>query len=116
MKVITELLALGEKKSWLRESCWWSILLALGSLRKSSVDWKDEALSGSVTSIFVEYKAWTPEKVAIAVKLPLWYPNHDWTTSLSPSFKSGDVLSTSSLSNLVALLKVREHHIFTPIF
>ncbi|KAH9929645.1 DNA polymerase phi-domain-containing protein [Amylocystis lapponica] len=83
-EVLAELLALGEKKSWLRESAWWTIGLAVDVL---------------------ENKIWTPEKVALVLKLQSLYPSRDWRKLLSPTFKQSEILSTGNLTALAKVLK-----------
>ncbi|KAI0806965.1 DNA polymerase phi-domain-containing protein [Fomes fomentarius] len=104
-EVIAQLLALGEKKSWLRESVWWSISLAVDNLTSSDVSWKDDALDATITAIYSESKGWTPEKVALTLKLQSSYPSRDWKKVLSPTFKNPDLLSTGNLSIIARILK-----------
>lgn len=103
-KVIQELMTLSEKKSWLRESCWWSIGLALEKLQSASVSWKEETAKTSLYKIFSG--SWTTEKVAIALKLQPQYPNIDWSKILSPQFKSSEILSSKNFGVLASILKV----------
>lgn len=105
-EVITQLSALGEKKSWLRESVWWSISLAVDTLTSSDVSWKDDALDATITAIYSESKSWTPEKVALTLKLQSFYPSRDWKKVLSPTFKNPDLLSTGNLTIIARILKV----------
>ncbi|KAI0350071.1 hypothetical protein OH77DRAFT_1100919 [Trametes cingulata] len=104
-EVLAQLLALGEKKSWLRESAWWSIGLAVDALIASEVSWKDEAVDATFAAIYSEAKAWTPEKVALTLKLQAAYPSRDWKKLLAPTFKNPDLLSTGNLSTLARILK-----------
>ncbi|EIW60756.1 DNA-directed DNA polymerase [Trametes versicolor FP-101664 SS1] len=104
-EVITELLALGEKKSWLRESAWWSIGLAADALAASAVSWKGEAVDATISALYSETKAWTPEKVALTLKLQAAYPSREWKKLLAPTFKNPDLLSTGNLSTLARILK-----------
>jgi DNA polymerase phi len=103
-KVIQELVALSEKKSWLRESCWWSISMAMEKLQSSTVSWKEEAGEQALSQLFEG--SWTPEKVAIALKLQPQYPNSDWLSILSSRFKGSEILSSKNLSTLAVILKV----------
>lgn len=103
-KVIQELISLSEKKSWLRESCWWSIGLAMEKLSRSSVPWKDEATNKAFAFLFSG--SWTPEKVAIALKLQPYFPNEDWATIHSTRFKGSDILTSKNLGALASILKV----------
>lgn len=105
-ELLSQLLALGEKKSWLRETVWWTIGLALDALDSSNVDWKGEATELTLQSIFVDNKIWTPEKTALALKLQASYPELDWRKFLSPTFKNPELLSAGNLSVLAKILKV----------
>ena len=103
---LTELLALGEKKSWLKESCWWTLLSVVDSLHSAEVTWKTEALKLLLNRIFVDDKTWCPEKIAILLKLQTLYPSQDWQVYCSPVFKVADVLATVNLPILGSILKV----------
>lgn len=105
-EAITQLLVLGEKKSWLRESAWWTITLAIDALEESSVEWKDAAVDVTLQHLFIENKIWSPEKVALALKLQSLHPDRDWKKFFSPSFKNPDLLNGSNLQNLARILKV----------
>ncbi len=105
-EVLAQLLELGEKKSWLRESVWWSIGLAVDALAKSDVSWKDEAVDATIAALYSESKAWTPEKVALTLKLQSAFPSREWKKLLSPTFKNPDLLSTGNLSAIARILKV----------
>ncbi|KAH9857639.1 DNA polymerase phi-domain-containing protein [Lenzites betulinus] len=104
-ELITQLIAVGEKKSWLRESAWWSVALAVTALAASEVSWKDEALDATISAIYSEAKTWTPEKVALTVKLQAAHPSRDWKKQLAPTFKNPDLLSTGNLATLARILK-----------
>ena len=104
-EVLAELAALGEKKSWLRESAWWTIGLAVDALHSSEVPWKDEALDSTVQSLLVENKTWTPEKIALTLKLQKYSPARDWQTLMSPTFKQSHVLSAGNYSFLARIFK-----------
>jgi DNA polymerase phi len=106
--VIEQLFALGNSKSWLRESAWWSIGLGVQSLEQSSVSWKEAALEWTISSILS--KEWSPEKVALVLKLQTYHPDYPWDESLKPTFKTADLLATSSLSTLAQILRVRHDH------
>jgi len=105
-ETIKALFALGEKKSWLRESAWWSIALAVDPLKDSEVPWKTEAVEVTLQQLFVENKIWSPEKVALGLKLQTLYPDRDWRKLFSPSFKNPDLLHSANLQNLAQILKV----------
>ncbi|EGO20980.1 hypothetical protein SERLADRAFT_452123 [Serpula lacrymans var. lacrymans S7.9] len=104
-EVLTELIVLGDKKSWLRESAWWSIGLAIDVLSTSDAPWKKEAFEATIQSIFVDQNIWTPEKVAVALKMQLLVPQHNWQKTLSTTFKSPDLLSPVNLSALAQIMK-----------
>ncbi|KAI0792872.1 DNA polymerase phi-domain-containing protein [Abortiporus biennis] len=95
-EVISQLISLGEKRSWLRESAWWTIKLAADALGASSVSWKAEAFKAFTEKLFVEDKVWTPEKVALAIRLQQLYPSGDWRKYLTPTFKHPELLSTGN--------------------
>ncbi|THG98713.1 hypothetical protein EW026_g3515 [Hermanssonia centrifuga] len=104
-ELISELVALGEKKSWIRESAWWTIGLAVDTLGASEVLWKDEGLESTIQSILVENKIWTPEKIALTLKLQKLCPSRDWSKILSPTFKHSHLLSTGNYSTIARILK-----------
>lgn len=106
-EVISELLALGEKKSWLRESAWWTIGLAVDALDGSEVAWKDEAFESTIQSLLVDNKTWVPEKIALALKLQKYRPSRDWNALMAPTFKHSHVLDTGNYAALARVLKVR---------
>ena len=103
-EIILELIILGEKKSWLRESSWWTIILALDALQDSNVDWKAEAIE--LTTQTIVEKSWSSEKVALVLKLQELNPSYGWSSALQPMFKSGDLLSNGSMLSLARILKV----------
>jgi DNA polymerase phi len=105
-ETIIQLLSLGEKKSWLRESACWAVGLAIDALGESNVSWKKDAVDATIQSIFVQNKSWSPEKVAMTIKLQNWYPEREWRKILSPSFNDPDLLSTRNLQTIAGLLKV----------
>jgi DNA polymerase phi len=105
-EAVSNLLALGEKKSWLRESAWWTLGLAIDALTASDVSWKDAALDVTVECVFGENTAWSPEKVAITLKLQHIQPDRDWRKFLCPAFKNPDLLGNANLLALGRILKV----------
>jgi DNA polymerase phi len=105
-EVLDGLIALGGKKSWLRESAWWTIALMVDVLKESNVSWKGPAVLTMTEKIFLENKTWSPEKVALALKLQRLDPNQNWTEFVAPVFKNSDLLSGGNLSNLARILKV----------
>ncbi|KAH9842530.1 DNA polymerase phi-domain-containing protein [Rhodofomes roseus] len=104
-EAFAELVALGEKKSWLRESAWWAIGLAIEALLASDVSWKDDAVESTVSVLFAEKKAWTPEKIALTLKLQTQLPSRDWQKLLSPTFKSPELLITGNLGTIARILR-----------
>ncbi|KAJ7083833.1 DNA polymerase phi-domain-containing protein [Mycena crocata] len=104
-ETVSNLIALGEKKSWLRESAWWSLGLAIDALDASEVPWKTSAFESVVESVFHENTAWSPEKVAITLKLQNIEPDRDWRKFLCPAFKSPDLLGNVNLLTLGRILK-----------
>ena len=104
-EVLSQLIALGEKKSFLRESAWWTMSLAIDALNSSEVAWKKEAVEFTVQSVLVDHTIWTPEKVAITLKFQCAHPKYDWSI-LSPTFKNTALLSSVNLQTLARILKV----------
>lgn len=112
-EVLEALLALGEKKSWLRESAWWTIGLAIDRLHAASANdctWRDDAVRATIDAVYKEEsrKGWTPEKVGLTLKLRARFSAHDWRGLLQPTFKSDDVLATANLATLAKILRETE--------
>ncbi|EIW84995.1 hypothetical protein CONPUDRAFT_47531 [Coniophora puteana RWD-64-598 SS2] len=103
-EVVDLLVALGKKKSWLRESAWWTLGLTVDVLRASSLSWKEDALDHIIQAVFEE-QDWTPDKVAVTLKLQSARPQYSWNKRLAPKFKDPDLLSTSNLVALGRVLK-----------
>jgi DNA polymerase phi len=104
--VLTQLLALGAKKSWLHESAWWTIGLALDALGSARVAWREQAFDVAVRAVFEENKVWSPEKVALAMKLQKLCPERDWARILGSTFKQPQIVHTSNYHALARILKV----------
>lgn len=104
-EVLSQLIALGEKKSFLRESAWWTMGLAIDTLNSSDVAWKKGAVEFTARSVLVDHTVWTPEKVAITLKFQSAHPKRDWSI-LSPTFKNTELLSSANLQMLARILKV----------
>ena len=104
-EVLAQLVALGEKKSWIRESAWWAIGLAIDALHASDVSWKDEAFEATSGVVFAEKKTWSPEKISLTLKLQAYLPSRDWQKLLSPTFKSPELLSTGNLGTIARILR-----------
>lgn len=105
-ETILQLVALGERRSFLRESAWWTAGLAIDALMSSKVSWKDEAFDVTFQTIFSDNDTWTPEKVAITLKLQAAHPKRDWAKILTPTWKNAELLSTGNLLFLARILKV----------
>lgn len=105
-EIISQLISLGDKKSWLRESAWFAITLAVDALHESNVSWKADAVDQSIPLLFQTNEPWSPEKVALAVKLQNLYPDRLWEQYLVPPFKSANLLSSGNLLAVARILKV----------
>lgn len=114
-RFLTELLSLGDKKSWLRESCWWTLLSAVDMLSLSDMPWKDDAYAMLLDRVYASDKSWSPEKVALTLKLQKARPIVDWRALCGPYFKNADILSNSNLTSLGRLLKVSFLYYYTYI-
>lgn len=106
--VLRHLLELGEAKSWLRESAWWAIGLAIDGVQASSVPWKTQALDATIRAVYSkdEDSFWTQDRVAITLKLQPLMPNHQWVNTLAPVFKGHNIFASNNLSSLGKILKV----------
>ncbi|KAG1782776.1 DNA polymerase phi-domain-containing protein [Suillus placidus] len=105
-ELVNHLLVLAEKKSWLRECAWWTIGQAIDAVIKSSVSWKEEALASMLEVVYEREKdIWTPETVAITLKLQPAMPEHDWKSTLAPTFKDSAILASANFSSLGRILK-----------
>lgn len=105
-EIILRLVELGEKKSWLRESAWFAISLAVDSLHESEAEWQDDAVSKALNILFETNSVWSTEKLALVLKLQDYYPKRDWKVLLSPTFKNIDILSAGNLPTISRILKV----------
>ena len=108
-EVLENLIEIGEVKSWLRESAWWTIGLAIDTVQAASpsVLWKAEALNTTVNHLFSkEPGLWTSEKIAVLFKLQPLVPNYDWDSTLTPTFKGRNLFSSVNLVPLAQVLKV----------
>ncbi|KDR81783.1 hypothetical protein GALMADRAFT_221648 [Galerina marginata CBS 339.88] len=104
-QIISQLIELGEQKSWLRESAWFALSLAVDALHESDATWKKDAVEKTLDLFFVENTAWSAEKLALALKLQDFYPKCDWKKLLSPTFKIPDPLSSGNLPIVSRILK-----------
>lgn len=107
LDVVSQLVALGEKKAWLRESAWWTLKLAIEAIGSSDVSWKEDTLKSIFGTLFSDNKSWTPEKVALIPLMQTLYPRADWNKVLSPTFKQGELLHPTNYHTLARILKVR---------
>ena len=104
--VVTTLVALGEKKSWLRESAWWALVSAVETLAKSDVEWREQGVGATLDTIYAKVSGWSPEKLALTLRLQALFPERDWSLVLSPVFKRADILATQNLKVVANILKV----------
>ena len=104
---VTTLVALGEKKSWLRESVWWVLVSAVETLAKSDVEWKEQGVQVTLDIIYAKGSVWTPEKLALTLRLQALFPEKNWSPLLSSVFKSKDILVGQNLKVVTNILKVR---------
>jgi hypothetical protein len=101
------LLALGDKKSWLKESCWWALGLALSGLSLSSPSWKQEASAWLAQTVYAESQLWSSEKVAFTINFQRISPSLGWRDILAPTFKDSDMLSVRNIPTIARILRVR---------
>lgn len=110
---ISELLNLGDKKSWLRESSWWAIILAVKSLHLTSpaVEWQDPAIQWTVDKIYrgERAKEWTPDKLALTLCFQKLSPFQPWKECLSPTFRNSTLISSPNLPMIARILKESEN-------
>ncbi|KAF5358052.1 hypothetical protein D9756_001914 [Leucocoprinus leucothites] len=74
-------------------------------LHTAEVSWKAEAIGATLQQALVDYKSWTPERIAVALKMQSLYPEKDWVKTFSPTFKNGDILASTNLQVLARILK-----------
>lgn len=104
--VVSTLVTLGEKKSWLRESAWWALSAGIEVLAKSDVEWKEQGVEATFDTIYAKVSGWTPEKLALTLRLQAILPERGWSLVLSPVFKGTDILATQNLKVVASILKV----------
>lgn len=106
---ISELLGLGEKKSWLRESAWWAIILAVKLLHSASprLEWEKAAVDWTLDTVYRGDRAaeWTPDKLALTLCLQELEPSQPWKELLSPGLRNASLLSSPNLAVLARILK-----------
>lgn len=105
-QITRSLLSLGDQKSWLRESAWFTINLAIDALHESDVAWKVSAVEKTLEALFINHSVWSTEKLALTLKLQDFFPSRDWKRYLSPAFKNTNILSTGNLTTVAKILKV----------
>jgi DNA polymerase phi len=115
------LLALGEKKSWLRESAWWAIVRAVDAVDASEVAWRDEALEATVEMVYGgdqqrSGRGWSPEMVALTLRLQKACPEWAWKETLAPTFKHVPLLHTGNYAALARVMKVCLQHFVVSLF
>lgn len=123
-EVLQILLDIGEAKVWLRESAWWVMVLALDAVQSSSVPWKKDAFDATISLLFLKEREkekgkaafWTPEKVAMTLKLQSLMPDHDWDDLLAPMFKGRNLFTPTNLVSLGRILKVHFSFFFLRLF
>ena len=108
-----ELIALGTKKSWLRESCWWALGLSLDGLQAhGSIPWKTDAMQWTIDTVFEAEEPnlpsipWTPDKLAITLKLMRLVPSAEWESLLASTFQGGHPLALTNLGYIGRILRV----------
>lgn len=104
--LVSTLVALGEKKSWLRESAWWALASGVEALAKSEVEWKEQGVEVTFDTIYAKAPGWTPEKLALTLRLQAIFPGSDWGLVLSPVFKGTNILVKQNLKVIANILKV----------
>jgi DNA polymerase phi len=88
-----ELMALGEKKSWIRESAWWTVLTGVKTLLASDVSWREDAVKALLQRMYgttgdkddessKKHRGmeWTQEKAALTLVLQDTRPVSDKCT------------------------------------
>ncbi|KAL7413375.1 DNA polymerase phi-domain-containing protein [Mrakia frigida] len=106
--VVQELIEVGKQKAWLRESCWWAVIKAVEGLEGGEVEWRKEAGEWVAEVVFADQEGkmdWTPEKVALGLKMQGIYPTLPWKTLLLPPFKNASLLHPSNLPIISRILK-----------
>ena len=74
---VQELINVGKAKAWLRESCWWAVIKAIEGLEQGQVEWRQQAGEWTAELVFADQEGkmdWTPEKVALGLKMQEIYP------------------------------------------
>lgn len=109
---IEEVLYLGERKAWLRESAGWVVQGATRHLlQREDVEWKAEGLQILVNAAFRRDSAgsleWTPERLALAILLQSAAVEADWASITTPAFAEPRILSSpKNLPTIARILRV----------
>lgn len=117
-----EVLYLGERKAWLRESAGWVIQGATRQLlQREDVEWKAEALQVLIEAAFKRSEGgvldWTPERLALAIMLQHAGVEADWSSITNPAFAEPQLLSSASnLPTIARILRVSICHQFPILF
>ncbi|KAG8686023.1 DNA-directed DNA polymerase, partial [Ceratobasidium sp. 395] len=106
---ISELIKLGDEKSWLRESAWWAVVLAVQLLYSTQpeVEWKKAAIEWTSETVYAGAHAaeWTPDKIALTICFQELDSSQPWKELLAPVFRSTWLLSSSNLPAIARILK-----------
>ncbi|KAG8764681.1 DNA-directed DNA polymerase [Ceratobasidium sp. 428] len=106
---ISELIKIGDEKSWLRESAWWAVVLAVQLLYSTQpeVEWKKKAIEWTLETVYAGAHAaeWTPDKIALTICLQELDSSQQWKDLLAPVFRNTWLLSSSNLPAIARILK-----------
>lgn len=109
---IEEVIYLGERKAWLRESAGWVVQGATRQLlQREDVEWKAEAIQLLIETAFKPTPAgtleWTPERLALAILLQHSGVQADWASITKSAFAEPELLSSQkNLSTIARILRV----------
>ncbi|EIW66554.1 hypothetical protein TREMEDRAFT_35002 [Tremella mesenterica DSM 1558] len=103
-RVTSELISLGDSKSWLREAAWWGLLQAVQGACVSQVEWADNTITQLLSSVLGD-KGWTAERVALVSLMERLRPTLVVDSLLQPTFKRGSLLASPNLLQLAKILK-----------
>ncbi|KAG8828577.1 DNA-directed DNA polymerase [Serendipita sp. 399] len=102
-RVLNQIVHLGNRKTWFRESCWWSLSQIISLLLSSSISFKSEALNWTLNELFIQESSWTPEKVAIWLRYQATW-NAISQAPLKTLFKGRHPLTPGNLRYLSSIL------------
>lgn len=103
-QVVDELLKLGQAKSWMRESAWWSVSRAAAGLQASQAKWTNAALLQLAEKTFAE-KGLSREQLAIWLQLEQLGLRINWTERLAPHIRHTPLLARGNLTTVARALK-----------